>query len=300
MNMLQIIQAAAGELGIPQPSLVVGVKNDDTIQLLALLNGLGGDLQQDYIWQALSKPYRFSTQFLTVTGTTTANSPVVTGLSATTGLDSTYQVLGVGVDDDVYVQSVDSATQVTLDTPAISSGTVTLNFCKTKYAMPVDYDRMQDRTHWDKTQRWEMLGPETAQQWEWLKSGWISTGPRIRWRIMGSYFQTWPPIASAHRMGFEYIGNGWALGAGGAPQSAFLKDTDTCVFPDRLMITGLKMRYQQAKGLGSDFVDQYNRLLTIATGNSNGAATLSMRPSRLNTLIGWDNIPDSGFGNFGN
>jgi hypothetical protein len=55
MNMLQIIQAAAGELGITQPALAVGVKNDDTIQLLALLNGLGGDLQREYIWQALCK-----------------------------------------------------------------------------------------------------------------------------------------------------------------------------------------------------------------------------------------------------
>jgi hypothetical protein len=25
-----------------------------------------------------------------------------------------------------------------------------------------------------------MLGPEDAQQWEWLLSGYISTGPRIR------------------------------------------------------------------------------------------------------------------------
>jgi hypothetical protein len=300
MNMLQIVQAAAGELGIPQPSLVVGIKNTDTIQLLALLNGLGGDLQREYIWQALNKEYRFATQFLAATGVITAGSAVVTGLSSTSGLDATYQVLGTGVDNDVYVLSVDSASQVTLDTPASANGTVNLNFCKTKYPFPVDFDRLQDRTQWDKTQHWEMLGPETAQQWQWLKSGWISTGPRLRWRVLGSYFQTWPPIAKAERLGFEYVSNGWALGAGGVPQTSFLKDSDTCVFPDRLMVTGLKMRYQQAKGLGSDFVDQFDRLLSIAQGNDGGAATLSMAPGRLNTLIGWENIPDSGFGNFGN
>lgn len=300
MNMLQIVQAAAGELGIPQPTLVVGIKSTDTIQLLALLNGLGGDLQREYIWQALTREYRFSTQFLNATGTVTAGSAVVTDLTSTAGLDSTYQVLGVGLESDVYVASVDSASQVTLDTPAAATGSVNLNFCKTKYPFPVDFDRLQDRTQWDKTQHWEMLGPETAQQWEWLKSGWISTGPRIRWRVMGSTFQTWPPMAAAHRLGFEYISKGWAMSAAGTPQTTFLADTDTCVFPDRLMITGLKMRYQEAKGLGSDFVDQYNRLLSIAQGSDGGAPTLSMRPTQLNTLIGWENIPDAGYNNYGN
>lgn len=295
-TMLQIIQAATGELGIPRPALVVGIQNTDTIQLLALLNGLGGDLQRKYIWEALSKEYRFSTQFLTATGTTTANSAVVTGLSATTGLDSTYQVIGTGMNTDTYVSTLDSATQVTLNQVATASGIATLNFCKTKYAFPTDFDRVQDRTQWDKSKHWEMLGPETAQQWQWLKSGYISTGPRIRWRILGSFFQTWPPIATADRLGFEYISKAWAASAAGVAQNSFVADTDTCMYPDRLMITGLKMRYQQAKGLGFDFVDEFEEHLSIAFGNDSGSATLNMAPNPLNTLIGWENLPDSNYG----
>lgn len=296
MNMLQIIQAATGELGITVPSLVTGVKNSDTIQLLALLNGLGGDLQREYIWQALNKEFIFNTQFLTATGTTTTGSAVVTGLSSTTGLDTSYQVLGTSMPREVYVQSVDSATQVTLSAPATASGAATLNFCKTKYAFPADFDRLQDSTQWDRSRSWELLGPETAQSWQFLRSGYISTGPRIRWRVIGSTFQTWPPIATNDRLSFEYISNGWALGAAAVAQTTFLKDTDTCIFPDRLMITGLKMRYQQAKGLGSDFADQYDRLLSIAQGNDGAAGTLSMRQARVNGLITWNNIPDSGYG----
>lgn len=297
MTMLQIIQAATAELGIPRPTLVTGVPNADTVQLLALLNGLGGDLQREYIWQALSKEYRFSTQFLKTTGSTTANSAVVTGLSDSTGLDSTYQALGAGINNDTYVNSLDNPIQVTLSQPATLSGTTDLTFCKTKYTLPSDFDRVTDRTQWDRSKHWEMLGPETPQQWQWLKSGYISTGPRIRWRILGNYFQTWPPIATADSLGFEYISNAWVYGANGAPQTTFLADTDTCLFPDRLMITGLKMRFQQAKGLGSDFVDDYNKQLSIALGNDSGSATLDMAPRPLNTLIGWDNIPDSNFGN---
>lgn len=295
-TMLQIIRDATAELGIPQPTLVVGIKNTDTIQLLALLNGLGSDLQRKYIWEALCAEYRFSTQFLTATGTTTANSAVVTDLTASTGLDSTYQVIGIGMTTDTYVSTLDSPTQVTLNQAASASGTVTLNFCKTKYAFPADFDRLQDRTQWDKSKHWELGGPATAQEWTRLKSGVISTGPRIIWRIKGTFFQTWPPIASTDNLGFEYISKAWAASAAGAAQNSLLADTDTCIYPDRLMITGLKMRYQQAKGLGFDFVDDYNEQVSIAFGNDSGSATLSMAPTQLSTLIGWDNIPDSGYG----
>lgn len=295
-TMLQIIQAAATELGIPKPNLVMGVNNTDTMQLLGLLNGLGGDLQREYIWQALCTEYRFNTQFLEATGTTTANSAVVTGLSATTGLDNTYQVLGVGVNQDTYVQTLDSATQVTMSQVASASGTVTLTFCKTKYSFPSDYDRPQDKTQWDKTQHWEMRGPTSPQLWQWLKSGYISTGPRIRFRPMGGLFQIWPAIAEAHYLGFEYISNAWVRGADGTLKDSFTADTDTCIFDDRMMITGLKAAYQKAKGLGDEFTEQYKNLLDIAKANDSGSETLSMCPRLETVLIGWDNIPDSGYG----
>ena len=296
-TMLQIIQSATGQLGIPTPQLVVGSTSTDTIQLLALLNQLGDDLQRDYIWEALCSSYRFTTSYQTHNGTTTSGSAVVTGISSTTGLDSTYQVVGTGVNTDTFIYSVDSSTQITMSQAATASGTVSLNFCKTKYTMPTDYDRMEDRTQWDKTQHWEMLGHDPAQMWNWLLSGWIATGPRIHWRIFGSYFQIWPALASNEYLGFEYISNAWARRSANVAKTSFTADTDTCVFPDGLMITGLKMYYQKAKGLGSEFVSQFDNLLSIAKANDSGSADLHMAPNKLNVLIGWENLPDSGYGN---
>lgn len=296
-TMLQIIQAATGELGIPTPTLVAGSKSIDTMQLLALLNGLGGDLQQGYIWQALCTEYAFTTQYLTATGTTTANSAIVTGLTATTGLDSTYQVVGTGINTGTYVQTLDSATQVTMSQVASASGTVPLTFCKTKYAFPADFDRPQDNTQWDKTQHWQMLGPQTAQQWAWLKSGYIATGPRLRFRVLDGKFQIWPPITTPEYVGFEYISAYWARNAAGVAQLELALDTDVCVFPDRLMVTGLKMRYQQAKGIGDEFTEEFERLLSIAQGKDSGGDTLQIgHRNDASTLIGWENIPDAGFG----
>ena len=141
-----------------------------------------------------------------------------------------------------------------------------------------------------------MLGPVTAQQWEWLISGYISTGPRIRYRIFGSYFQIWPGVTTQDILGFEYISNGWALDSGGTAKTSFTADSDTCIFPDDLMIVALKNKYFKVKGFGPIYQEEYDNSLSIAKANDAGAATLSMAPRASSVLIGYGNIPDSGYG----
>lgn len=296
-TMLQLIQAATGEMGLSVPTFVAGNTAQDTIQQLALLNAVGSELQREYDWQRLQTEYRFTTQYLSTTGTVAANSAVVTGLGSTTGLDSTYMVSGTGINQDTYILTNDSSTQVTLTQAATVSATETIVFGKTKYSMPSDFDRQTNRTHYDKSKRWEMLGPETAQEWQWLKSSYISTGPRLRYRIMGGYFQIWPMIATPEYIGFEYVSKNWALDASNSGKSAFTVDTDTCIFPDRLMISGLKAKYFEVKGFDSSkYQADYERQRSIAQATDKGAKTLSMAPQMAGILITQANLPDSGFG----
>lgn len=296
-TMLQLIQQATGEMGLSVPSSVAGNTTADTVQQLALLNAVGYEVQRKFEWQAMTKVNYFNTAALSTTGTVTDGSAIVTGIPDTSTLSTLYQVTGNGINTNVFIQSVDSSTQVTLTQECTASATgETLTFSKTKYAMPSDYDRQIDNTHWDKTQHWQMLGPETAQQWEWLVSGYISTGPRVRYRIFGSYFQIWPPQGVTHLLGFEYISNTWALSTLGVPKTAFTVDTDTCIFPDRLMVLGLKHKYFQVKGFGDVYKDDYEAEMSIAKANDAGSPTLSMAPRPSNILIGWENIPDSGYG----
>lgn len=297
MNMLQLIQAATGEMGLSVPTYVAGNTVQDVIQQLALLNAVGGELQREYDWQRLITEYRFTTTYTQLTGTTTNGSAIITGLSSTTSLDTTYQVVGTGINTDVYIQSVDSATQVTLTQASTATGSALLSFCKTKYSFPSDYDRLVDRTEWDKTKHWEMLGPETAQEWQWLKSAYIATGPRARFRVLQNYFQTWPPMASNEYLGWEYVGKYWALDSGGTAKAQFTVDTDTCVFPDRLMIDGLKARYFDVKGFDSTkFQADYTRQLNVAKAADGGSRTLSFAPQLPGVLITPANIPDAGYG----
>lgn len=298
-TMLAIVQQATGEMGLSVPTAVAGNTSADVVQQLAMLNAVGYELQRKYLWEALNKEYRFTTSFLTTTGTVTSGSAVITSIPSTSTLAaSTWMVSGIGIPGDCYISTVDSSTQVTLNQAATISGTaVNLTFGKTKYALPSDFDRQIDRTHFDKSKRWEMLGPETPEQWQWLKSSYISTGPRIRYRILGGTFQIWPIVSTAEYLGFEYVSNAWATSASGTAQTSFLADTDTCIFPDRLMVLGLKKKYFEIKGFDTTALTRdYEDELSIAKANDQGSPTLSMAPRVSSILIGWENIPDSNYG----
>lgn len=301
-TMLSLVQQAAGEMGLSVPSTVVGNTALDVVQLYRLINACGYELQRKHQWEALTTEYRFTTVFYTYTATTTNASTTISSMSSTTGLTTNptyFSVTGTGINQDTYLSSVNSgASTAVLSQAATATGTaVSLTFTQTKYAFPSDFDRLVDRTDWDKTQHWEMLGPETGQQWQWLKSGFISTGPRVRFRPLGGLFQIWPAIGAAHLLGFEYVSNTWAASSVGAAQSSFSADTDTCIFPDRLMVLFLKKKYFEVKGFDVTAIERdFQAELDLAKAHDAGSPTLSMNPRVADVLLSWNNIPDSGFG----
>lgn len=300
MNLLQLVQQATREMGLPVPTAVASNTATDTQQQMGLLNAAGMELVREHQWELLDKEYRFTTLSQTLTGTTVNNSAVVTGLSSTTGLDTTYMVTGTGIGADASILTVDSSSQVTLNQICVGSGTNSLTFGKVKYTMPSDYDRQIDSTNYDKSRRWQMIGPLTAQQWQNIKSSWIASAPLVRYRILAGFFQIWPLVSTGDVLGFEYMSNLWVTATTsttGPNQVLFQADTDTCVFPDRLMILALKLKYFEVKGFDtSSFLQSYVLELNRAKTADAGSPTLSMAPRLSSRLIGWDNIPDSLYG----
>lgn len=296
-TMLQIIQRATAEMGLNSPTSVAGNTTQDVVQQLALLNACGYELAREFEWQELNKAYLFQVQYSTITGDTVVNTSNITNASSISGIDTTYQVVGPGINQATYVNSAPSGSTIPLSQPATTTNTNgTYTLTKVKYAMPSDYDRQIDNTHWDKSKHWIMLGPETPQQWEWLLSGYIATGPRIRYRIFGGYFQIWAVSGTTDTLGFEYIGTNWASDVSGTAKSSFTADDDTCIFPDVLMVLALKHKYFTVKGFGPIYKDEYERHLSIAKANDAGSKTLSFAPAPSSVLIGFENIPDSNYG----
>ena len=297
-TMLQLVQQTAAELNLAVPTYVAGNTSQDVQQILALMNGFGYDMVKEYEWQALQVQYRFYTQAINCNGTTVNGSTqlVIENGVDLTAVDRQWQITGNNINQDTNVVSVSGQT-ITMSQMASGTGTGAVVLAQTAYSLPPDFESITNRTQWDKTKHWEALGPEDPQQWQWLKSGYISTGPRIRWRILDNQFQVWPPMNTNEYLGWEYKSKGWARSATGEVKNSFTVDTDTTVYDDRLMVLGTKLKYFQVKNFDTTALQQdYFRYLSVIKANDKGAPNLSFAPYPSKVLIGYANIPDTGYG----
>lgn len=306
-TLLSLFQTTLQGMGVATyglPSTVIANTNQDVVQTLALVQTAGDEMVRanSQGWQAQQKQYIFSAPFFTYTGTTTSGSTSVTAMSSIAGISTNptyFQVTGVGMPQDCFVTAAVGST-VTLAQAATASGTaVSLTFSQILFPPPSDFDSQIDRTHWDKSKHWEMLGPNTPQQREWLRSGYISTGPRIRYSYMGGYFMIWPPLGSTESLSYEYKSKWWILATGASTptKQLYTADTDTSIWPDQLMRLMIKMKYLEAKSMDVTAVTRdFNAQRDMAIANDNGSQTLQMNAQQSTTLITWNNIPDSGYG----
>ena len=299
-TMLQLVQQVTAELNLSVPTYVAGNQSQDVQQILALMNGAGYELVKEYDWQALQVQYRFYTQAISTTGTTVNGSNVLhidqnIDLSA---ISKQWQITGYNINQDTNVVTANNTTKdIVMTQMASGTGSGSVVLSQTAYDLPADFETITDRTQWDKSKHWEALGPESAQQWQWLKSGYISTGPRIRWRILDNQFQIWPPMNTNEYLGWEYRSKGWARSASGEVKNSFTQDSDTTVFDDRLMVLYTKLKYFQVKSFDTTALNQdYMRYLSVIKANDKGAPNLSFAPYPSKVLIGYANIPDTGYG----
>lgn len=299
-TLLSNIQDVCLELGLPVPYTVASNTDDTVKQLQALLNRVGDTLTTENNWQVLAKEYRFTTNVIQVNGSIVENALTIQ-VDDVTGIDTNYQVQGNGVLQDTYVTAVDPLTNtVTINIPATGTfNNVTFNFGQANYPMPADYQRSVNKTQYNKTNRWSVIGPKSAQEWQWIKASYITTGPRMRYRIMGNEFVVWPAAYGANVvLGFEYQSDAWVVGADGVDKNKALLDTDTFLFPDRLLVLGTKLKYFEIKGFDTTTLfSDYQRELSKFKAQDAGADTLSMAPRYPNILLTQNNLPDTGFGN---
>ena len=293
-----MVQQVTAELNLAVPTYVAGNPSQDVQQVLALMNSQGYDLIKEYDWQALQVQYRFYTQAINCNGTAVngSKSLVIENGVDLTAVDKQWQITGYNINQDTNVSTVSGQT-ITMSQMASGTGTGAVVLAQTAYSLPDDFERITNRTQWDKSKHWESLGPEDAQQWQWLKSGYISTGPRIRWRILDNQFQIWPPMNTNEYLGWEYKSKGFARAADGTVKNSFTADSDTTVLDDRIFVLGTKLKYWSIKGFDTTtLVQEYQRYLSVAKAQDKGAANLSFAPYPSKVLIGYANIPDTGYG----
>jgi len=296
-TLLQLVDQMSAELGLTQPAAVIGSSNNQTVQILALANRLGKDLVRDFEWQRLVQAYIWQTQnAVSTTGNITANSKVITNIPDTSGLQVGNVVTGTGQTPYAEILTIDSSTQVTLNAPVTTStASVSMTFAKQDYDLPGGYDRMISDTNWDRTDHWRNLGTKSSQDWQFLQGGIISIGPRERYRIYNNKFRIFQALTTVYNFSFEYVSNWWvcATGSDQGSKSAFTADTDTCVFPDDLMLAGLKFYFLKAKKLDYSIeLGEFMRSLSYCKAQDVPVSAMSLAPVGMNQLVGPWSVQD--------
>lgn len=179
---------------------------------------------------------------------------------------------------------------------------------QSEYMMPSDWSYFLDQTQWDRTNHWPLLGPKTAQEWQWLKGGLLSSGPRLRYRVLGGKFQLFPTPNAQNTptngsdgafvpwtLAMEYVSDTWLASATEA--NTFYNfaqdDTNLLLVDPWIMVKFIKMKYWEAKGLDTtayskDFIGMWESRI----GKNKGAPMLTLAPRARTMLIGINNIPD--------
>jgi hypothetical protein len=296
-TLLELVDQVSGELGLTQPPLVIGSTNNQTIQLLALAQRLGKDLVRDFEWQKLVKAYIWQTQnAVSTTGTITANSKIITNIPSTANLQVGNVITGTGQTPYAEILTIDSSTQVTLNAPVTTStASVSMTFAKQDYDLPSGYDRMISDTNWDRTDHWRNIGTKSSQDWQFLQGGIISIGPRERYRIYNGKFRIFQALTTVYNFSFEYVSNYWVCAAGSSEgtKKEFTADSDTCVFPDDLMMAGLKFYFLKAKKLDYGIeLGEFTRSLSYNKAQDVPVPSMSLAPVGMNQLVGPWSVQD--------
>ena len=133
------------------------------------------------------------------------------------------------------------------------------------------------------------------QEWQWLQGGVISVGPRERYRIYNNRIRIFAALTTVYSFAFEYVSNFWIVATGGTAgtKAAYTVDTDLSVFPDDLMLSGLKYLFLKAKKLdyGTELAE-FNRALSYCKAQDVPVPSMSLSPQLAPELIGPWSVQD--------
>lgn len=297
LTLLQLVRQVSGELGLGQPTVVIGSSNNQTLQFLALAQRLVKDLVREHEWQRLVRTHIFqTTASMTVSADITEGSTTMT-VPDVGDLGFRYVISAEGVPPFTEWTASLSATEIVMNAPATATDTVSATFYQQQFDIPEGFDRLVADTHWDRTNHWQNMGPKTSQEWQTLNGGIIATGPRERFRIRKNLMFLWPPPSTVLNISYEYVTR-YAVGITNeqveiGTQTEFEADTDSCMFHDDLMIAGLKYYFLRAKKL--DFASEmaeYAEILAVRKSQDEPSSTKSLSPRFAPDLIGPGSIPE--------
>ncbi len=310
MTFLEIIQTACEELGLNSPTTLEGTIDLQTTQLKALTNRDCQGMYRDHDWTFLQKEFIVNVASPTVTtGNVTLNSTTLV-VPDTTGIDTTYAISGTGQQQAQRVSAVVNGTTITMEmeSTATEVGTA-ITFAKDTYELPDDFDRYIGTTWWDRTNHWRLIGPDSPQMYQYIRSGIFATGPRIRWSQIGKGpvdLRIWPPPTATNTpdaLVWMYISRDWVAKADNTTANKMTLDTDEPMLDPQAVILGCKWRLWQIKGFSAEAQEmqaEYVDYVEQLKARDGGIPDLYLNRRSGPFLIGMDNVQDGNWPGPGN
>lgn len=311
MSLLTICQGVARAVKVEVPSAIIGNSGDEAQLLLQCAQDEGEALARrpQGGWVAMIQEFDFTTvslgPFDGVIANTGPGGLAQIVLASTTGIAAqSFYVSGTGLNYNAAVQTVNSATVVTVNQPATTVGAgENFTFSQVAYSLPADFERPIDNTMWDRTRYWQMRGPLSPQQWQAVKSSVYSRATiqrRFRFRQTNGVQTFWidpPPTDNGSQLVFEYVSNGWCKNAStGVLQNQWLADSDLGVIDEYLMRLGVKWRTLERLGMVYDAaLADYEREVSKAVAQDGGAGILDLAPTGGPWLLGPWSVQDGFF-----
>jgi hypothetical protein len=188
--------------------------------------------------------------------------------------DQLLQIVGLAneVLEDLHTRYVGTALQkvATWEQKATESQGTLDALC------PFGYKHIINRTFWDLGQSLPVQGPITADEWS-ARKGSANLGAWLSYRIMGGELLLLGTTQAGAQMRLEYASD-WAVkAADGSWKDQFTADTDTCVFPDAIILAGLNWRWRLEKGLKyAEAFREYEVKVAEFNGHDGSKPTLHM------------------------
>lgn len=169
------------------------------------------------------------------------------------------------------------------------------------YALPNDFHRFIDNTHWNLAEADPLFGPVSTQRWQANKSGVVSITVNDRFQVRAdgnaNRFFVDPLPTSAENLSFFYATKRWVAPKGGGDRrDKWEKDNDVLLLDDEVYRLGLKWRWLRAKRRSYDEeYNEYTRIRDKTFAEDGGMPILSILPP----VDGWTpqaNVGETGFG----
>lgn len=176
-------------------------------------------------------------------------------------------------------------------------GTITTVSGTSDYNYATDFDRLVDSTSWDRTNNWELIGPENPQTDRWRRESTAAPSTRRYFRHYGTFVRINPtPTVSGDELVYEYVSKNWCTNAALTGLEAFSADSDIPLLDAQLLELGAILRFRAARGFDAiEAKFNYDNYKSLILGAQIGGGVLNMEPTCSDGLLDMSNVPDGGY-----